>query len=381
MMMYARVCTINENTIDIGTDYNIVSSSVTNDPVTFVAIKLTKSKVLIANNYSNSVYGIVCNIDGTSITTHRANALISDSANVSQRGNLTCTYLEENDFGIQKVFLAFQSNSTATVNGCVCTINGTLITPGTTTKITTYSASSTAIQCISSGKLTTNQVLVTYANNTDTSQKLAGMICAISGTTITSNATSLLSTQSKSGTYSSIAVLNDTKAIIIHSRYYSSSINDVYGVVVNILNNEIITATDTLLYHYYKSVLIATKIINKNTISIIGVNANLYLYLLVSKVNNDDTINLITEQTLSQNNNVYIRTITCDNINNKLFIAFAYSSSSGGGAGDYPKGLMVEFPEINKVKQLESSNDEIAGVAQSSGSAGETVKVIEPNFN
>ena len=190
------------------------------------AVALDASKVFIVLHGENYLYGVVCTISGTTITAGTiaqvtpVNALsnyVSAVALDSSRVFITCARIESRLCGV------------------VCTINGTTITAGTDTQLSTVTNSYYYASAVALG---INRVFVAHRNG----RYLYGVVCTINGTTITAGTDTQLSTGVDSYFWNS-ATLIDTDTVFI--AHYGDSY--LYGVVCTINGTTITAGTDTQL--------------------------------------------------------------------------------------------------------------------------------------
>ncbi len=154
------------------------------------AVKLSDNKVFIVHNSNTDTMGLngmVCEINGDTIT-HGADTVLS--AEYASSSFASPVAIDENT-----VFISHSAGGdNPGLNGIVCTISGLVITPGTDTVLVStvnsyYSSYATPIFETRAG-----WVLVTHMSD-ENNYYLNGIICHISGTTITHNTdTTLLST-------------------------------------------------------------------------------------------------------------------------------------------------------------------------------------------
>lgn len=135
-----------------------------------------------------------------------------------------------------KVFITHKPNGGTGLYCTVCTISGTTITVGTSTMISassgsTYTGASTTV-------LEANKVFVVHSR----SSYAYGVVCTISGTTITVGTDIQLSTDSYSNYYMAATTLTSSKVFVSHrgSSY-------LYGVVCTISGTTITIGTDIQL--------------------------------------------------------------------------------------------------------------------------------------
>lgn len=145
-------------------------------------------------------------------------------------------YASATALGSDKVFIAFRGDSTR-LYGIVCTISGTTITAGQETQL---SSTTNTYQYASVATIGTNKVFIAHQY----SNYLYGMVCTISGTSISPGTDTMLSSRTASYTDSKVTVLDTDKVFVAHD---SSGNNGLYGVVCTVSNKAITAGADTQL--------------------------------------------------------------------------------------------------------------------------------------
>ena len=199
------------NTITKGTDTRL--STVSSSYQYASAVLVDTNKVFIAHRNGSYLYGMVCEISGTTITAGTDTQLSTESNSYQYA---SAVLVDTN-----KVFIAHYGSS-GTLYGIVCTISGTTITAGTDTQLSTESAS---YQYASAVLVDTDKVFVAHRSS---SNYLNGVVCAISGTTITAGTDTLLSSGTNTYYYASAVKLDTNKVFIAHGNG-----SYLYGVVGN----------------------------------------------------------------------------------------------------------------------------------------------------
>lgn len=276
--LFAAICTVSNQTVTAGAAVQIASDANTNGNNFYVsAVTLTSSKVFVAYSGANYPMGIVCDISGTTITAGtsstlaeasngyafvRAVALDSTRALVTHRAGsylngIVCTISgtsitlgtdtrissEDQSYydayptlaSQDKIFVAHRgAGSSQYLYATVCNISNNVITPGTSTRLSgiRYSATNACTATLSNDK-----VFVSHALGA-----LSGVICTISGTTVTHGAEKQLGILSNEP---SIAVLRSDKVFIAHRGSTSSS--QLYGVTCGVVNTSIINSPEVAI--------------------------------------------------------------------------------------------------------------------------------------
>jgi hypothetical protein len=240
---------------------------------TISTVKLDNNRVFIAHSNSSSYYlnVMVVTIDDTNITAGTDVQLVTSLTNSGYR--ISAVLLEEN-----KVFIAHSSGtSTATSNylyGIVCTINGTTITGGSDTKISSESYSGCYLEPVA---LSNNRVLIFHSYSS--SYYLYATYVSISGTSVTRLGGASLATVAKAGSIMSAKVLPNGNVFLAHNL---GSEWLLYGMVVKVSSDipKIVVAETQLSEVIYTCIeRIATCLLPNGNILIIhgyGSEHNLY---------------------------------------------------------------------------------------------------------
>lgn len=199
------------------------------------AIALDENRVFIAHSYTSDyyLYGIVVTVNGASIEKGTDTQLSS----TTYSGNrISAVTLDEN-----RVFIAHSTATTSNASnylyGMICSVDGATIKVETDTKL---SDSSYGGRSISAKLISMNTVFI--AHNYGGNYYLYGLVCTISGTTITAGTDTKLVGSSDAGQTISVCPLSNGNVFIAHSRtsnYY------LYGIVVSIEGTTITAGSDT----------------------------------------------------------------------------------------------------------------------------------------
>lgn len=222
-----------------------------------------------------------------------------------------------------KVFIAYGKGNNILLYGIVCTISGTTITIGTETQLSTDSYSGSTVSAV---VLNENKVFIAHrANN-----YLNAIICEINETIITTGTDTQISTDNYSGYIISAVKLNESKVFIAHSRTSNYNLN---AIICTLSGTTITVGTDTQLStNNYTGYTISVVALNESKVFIAHSNSSYYnLYGTVCTI--EETT--ITAGTLTQlsTGNYTGKTISAITLNeNKVFIAH---SSLASGSGTY----------------------------------------------
>lgn len=172
------------------------------------AVALDDNRVFIAHNVDNSyyyLYGIVCTIEGATITAGTDTQLSTES---STGFMVSATLLKDGN-----VFIAHSYGSNFHLYGMVCSINGTSITAGTDTSIytSTYAGYKISTQVLSDG-----EVFIAHSGS-GTNYYLYYTVCKVSGTTVSiSISTTLKNSSARSGMSISTVMLPNGNVFVVH---------------------------------------------------------------------------------------------------------------------------------------------------------------------
>ena len=137
-------------------------------------------------------------------------------------GSASYQYASAVQIDTNKVFIAHRSGDY--LYGIVCTISGNTITAGTDTQLSTVTSS---YEYTSAALVDTNKVFVAHRNG----NYLYGMVCTISGTTVTAGTDTQLLTGGTSYSDASAVQLDTNRVFIAHR-----SGSGLYGVVCTVLD-------------------------------------------------------------------------------------------------------------------------------------------------
>jgi hypothetical protein len=313
--LYGVVAKIVDATITVGTDTAIVSESSTASVIS--AVLVSTNTVFIAHNQPSYLYlyGIVVTIDDMTITAGTNTRIISTRYAGSIISAIT---LSDN-----KVLIGHcnSTGSSGHLTITICTISGTTISAGTSTEV-----SSTAYTCnvISIAKINTNKVFIAHSYGSD--YYLYGMVVSISGTTVTAGTDTPISTTAKSGVYNSLCLLQDGNIFIVHPM--TSYV--LYGIVCTVSGTTITKGTDTQLNSLTANHRMKAVALKDNKVFIAHNNGNnatdYYLNGMIISINGMAiTVGSDTALNLSVLAGREILPLLLDN--GTIFIAHSYSSS------------------------------------------------------
>lgn len=257
------------------------------------AVALNKNKVFIAFSFGSPyyLYGAICTINGTTIT-KEGNTIELTSIQNSGKA-ISALALSEN-----KVFIAHQGGHVNILNGIVCTISGTTITAGTDTTLLSGTGNVGAV--ISAIKLDEGKILI--AHSRETNYYLYGIVCTISGNVITKGTDTLLVTQNtRSAQGCSAVALSNNRVFISHCH---DSNYQLYGIVCKISGTAITKGNDTQLssvnYSGYYTRSIA---LNENKVIILHSADNTYSLKAIISTISETSISKGMDTILNSNSN------------------------------------------------------------------------------
>lgn len=237
---YACVITLTGiGTMSVG-GTNTVSIT-TNSYLSAVAISSSRIALVHGTNVKVSI----CEVSGDTVTS-LSDTTISTTRNLpdssTERGKECAVAIDSS-----KIFIMARGNSNAGYKpyGIVCTISGTTVTPGTETLLSSLTFS--FLSCQSVSKIDSSKVFIAYkANDNDAGYKPYGMVCTISGTTITPGADTLLYDEAATVSNNSLVgiVLSSTTAFV---QWENGTDNALYGVACALSNTTITPGTRTAL--------------------------------------------------------------------------------------------------------------------------------------
>lgn len=326
------------------------------------AVALSENKVFIAygtladNFYDNyrKLYGIVCTISNNTITVGTATQL--DSGGIAG-AKISAVALNEN-----KVFIANYGSSK--LFGMVCTISGTSITKGTNTQLSSDSYSS---QVISAVKLDEGKVFIAHSYGSN--YYLYGMVCTISGTSISKGTDTVISSTSNTGKIISATALSSSSKVFLA---YVDMNDGLYAKICTISGTTITYGLNVKLNLISGTEKVISAVaLSENKVQVIHGDSNNHLYSMLCDIDNV-TITKENDVQLSavENSGSSISAIALSE--NNIFIGHS------SGSNNYLHGMVLGYL-ANLVKSIASSTEKIGGVAITSGQAEEMIQVKVPD--
>lgn len=241
--LHGMVVIISGTTITTGTDITLVRS--TNAGTTISTCLLPNGNVFITHSYGSDyyLYGMIVSIDGTTITAGTDTAIVNTSSSYAGQQISTCLLADGN------VFIAHRHTSAMYLYGIVCSINGTTITKGTDTAIN--SSVPHTDYGVSTVLLPNGNVFISHAQYIDTKHHLYGIICSVEGTKITVGADTPLNVSDNSTAWLTKSLLL-SNGMIFTAYSYTENNYYLYAQIFGIdyennipTNNIVITEYET----------------------------------------------------------------------------------------------------------------------------------------
>lgn len=294
--LYGMICTINGKSITVNTDTSLLSaSSYPEAGLRLSATKLTDSKIFIAHTINGSHYflfGLVASISGNSISVGTDTSMRRDSLSYSGYTIATATLTSTS------VFVAHSNDSKYYLYGVSVTISGTTISYVKNSDIALTSAVANSGLFIAVKALDSNKVLVTHCSDNSASY-LHGIVCTVSGTSTTKGTDTQLSTeQYTGGRVSTPILLNNGKVLIAHGGASSTgNAHSLYSMTCSISGTTISVENDVRLNdETYSGVTMFPILLNSGKLFIAHslTVASTHLYAQLFSIQNDIPTNQIT---------------------------------------------------------------------------------------
>jgi len=205
----------------------IVINNTTSKYISVDTIKLTSTKFVVVaqDNTDSRLYGIVCDVSGTTITPGSRSAIPVDASPLAQMGKLLP--LTSSTF-----FAVWTKPASLRARAVICSVSGTTITPGTEVDLTTTSGGQRAVCATNTAG--------TYTLLSD--NKLTKF--TISGSVITPISTLTTSGNSSTAT-NDICKLDDISDYLVS--YTNSSTSGTHKIIVSNVNTMAEIASLTLV--------------------------------------------------------------------------------------------------------------------------------------
>lgn len=239
-IVYGMVITLNGADIVLGENTQLCNLDDNTDDG-FVPVVLTPSKVLVAYaTNSKRLYAVVATIENSTITVGEAVQLTTTTYSMTYAKRSYGVRLTDN-----KAFFALcQSSASYKLYGIVMEVDGTTVTAGALTQIvsTSYSASHTSVAALSE-----NKALITHSlgGNSISNGKLNAMVVTIDGNSITAGTdTALDAGATYYAQYINSVALDESRVFICWGR---GSIPKLNGMVLTVDGTSVTAGTRTVL--------------------------------------------------------------------------------------------------------------------------------------
>ena len=346
----AVVLEITNGNVAVGSS-TVFHSSTTNG---ISAVALSENKVLVAYSSTSTGYAQILTISGTTITTNTATSFISVRAQ-----DISAVALNET-----KALIAYRNQNTSYGDTVILTVSGTTISKGTAT---TFNSAYTGK--LSAVTLNENKVLVAYCD-TDNSSYGKAIILTINGTTISKGTATTFNSANTAYSISTVA-LSESKVLVAYS--YGTS----YGTAqILTISGTTITTNTAKNFNSSRVYSISTVALSDSSVLVAyeDYSNSQYGRAIILSIDGT-TITVGTKTTLNSSATT-------------AFSCIAFSSTSVTvfyvSTGGLYKTFKISGTTITTNNQIESetlvqpSETVINGVANTSGTAGETVEVYVP---
>ena len=339
----------NENEFEVNNNAGSSSANIS-------AVLLSENKVFVAYSSSNYyLYGLVCTIDGKNITMGNTTQLSS----ISNSGYLykSVTVLDNNT-----VFIAHSVGSSFYLYGLICTIDGTEITTGISTKICDKENYKYNLSVVT---LNENKIFIICSDNDSSSRSLYGTVCTVDGTTITHGISTYLGETTYYEKTAETVLLSENKVFVVrivknNDEYY------IYGIICTIDGTTITKGVDTQL-------LKSEQLSDHSEISVTALDTD-KIFIVDSR--KEALLCVIEETTIK----------TVENLKFSNVDELTYQPSIAKVNKDKALIVYVSSNEIlygtimqHKLSGIAKSNtDQIIGISKTKGNEGEIVQVYVP---
>lgn len=207
------------------TSSNTQLSDVASTGIAISSVLLDNGNVFIAHRYGSSMhlYGMVCTVNNGTITKGTDTTLSTET----NSGRTISTLLLSSG----KVFIAHCSDSNYKPYGMVATITGTTITVNTDTQLSNNVNS----KQMSATSLGNDKIFISHGGANGV--YLYGIVCSVSGTSISLGTDTAIVSSSDRGTYNSSVALSSSKVFVAYG--YAST----YGIIASISGTTITGGT------------------------------------------------------------------------------------------------------------------------------------------
>lgn len=364
--LMAIICTINENALSLSSAVQI--SNETNSDYYQSIIKLEDNKVVIIYTGTNGIKATICSVNNNSIVVD-STTLIADFSGYCKK--IKSILLSNNKFCV--IY-----GKTSVLKAVICEINNNLLDVGTALVLSEEYYSG---EYFSASKINDDSIIVVHGSgNSGATNSLYGIIITISGKVISKGTSTIVINGNNAGEGVEIIKLDNNRFFITHG--YSYSI--LRAFICDVKNQEIIAYTDT--------VLTVDKDLNagKNSLPVFLDKNNVFIqYTRKSISSSSSNYNLYgiicrlydTEVTLKTTKKFDTASISNDALDfatvlandNSLLTIYHYTT------GRKVNPLLIDY-SANKINKSNGFEIDLLGIAKTSGTAGQKIKVYTPKI-
>ena len=367
MNLCGVVCTIVGTKIISGADVLIFAGNYTG---TFFSppVLLSDNKIFISHCFHNDGYYLYASL--LSVSGDAISLLTTAKVGTNSYSGSTspfCVLLSNNNLLILHGY-----GNNYILYGIVCTISGKTLTFGTDTSISSTSRSG---YYISAKKVSTNNIFIVHSYSTEF--HLYGIICTVNGTTITKGTDTVLSNTSYAGGRLSLPLLLSSNTIFIAHSKYGTNGYDLSGTICTISGTTITAklSASTIISQVYGDIS-AVILDNGSIFMTYGYDStNYYLYGIILNINNTT----ITKGTSTPLNSSIAYTgydSYCLLLNNNIvFVAHCYDKTNyylygqlWGISNNIPTKT-ITMPKYETQVSITTSSP-VDGIAKSTGTGG-----------
>lgn len=363
--LYGIICNVNQGSINLGIETKLCTLTSISTTDT---VKLTNSKVFIgfAKTSDTYYYGLVCSVSDNVITTGNQLLISGNSSTVTK---LSIVALAEDKVLFTYFYYSAGNHS---VHGIICTISGTSITKHTDKLISNIGENYNFNEIISVA-LNSNKVVVIYSYYKNSEYSINTKVCEISDKSITLGGNTFDKYTVRAGIYLSAVALSESIVLVTFS--YDSNAY-LYGKVFIIDGTIISKGTDTQLSLVNRTGITPSLLKLDEQTVLVGYeySNNSYLYITIcSIIGTAISKGADTQLSSTSVSGVNIRIIAL--VGQDILILHSYGSN-------YTLGAIITDYLINKLaKTITSSTERIDGIAIGDGQTGEMVQIKTPIYN
>lgn len=208
--LYGVVCTISDGVISVGTETQLSTQNYENGHE--VVVKLSEDSVLVAHGCGSSSYPPLYAVACTISGSTITAGTDTQVSSASGSGALTAAVAL--DSGTAVVFHPADSNYR--LNGIICSVSGTSITLGTDTRLVDYNQAAVFMDAVA---LDGERIFLAHRYGTSTPNYARATICSVSGGTITAANDKNLSSRTSSTQGIAVAKLSSDKVAVVRNGF------------------------------------------------------------------------------------------------------------------------------------------------------------------